>query len=116
MRTKILRLAFWSAALFAFVMATLPRPPQLPGTPSDKVQHIIAFIVLAGLAAAAYRRTSFVLLGVGLSAFGAVIELVQLVPGLHRDADWIDWLADTAAAAFVLFLAAAVRRSRTGAA
>jgi VanZ family protein len=90
--------------LFALVMATLPKPPQLPGAPSDKIQHIVAFVVLAGLAAAAYRRASLVVIAAGLSAFGAVIEFLQALPMLHRDSDIDDWLADTAASAFVLLI------------
>lgn len=101
-RFAILRFLFWAAVLFAFAMAVVPQPPQLPGTPSDKVQHIAAFLVLGGLASFAYPRTSPVYLGTGLSLFGAFIELVQYVPALHRDSDPIDWIADTAAAALVL--------------
>jgi VanZ family protein len=104
LRERVLRLAFWLAAVFAFVMATLPRPPQLPGEPSDKVQHIIAFVVLAILVSGAYRNTSTLRLLIGLSLFGAAIELVQLIPPLHRDGDWVDWFADTAAAGTVLML------------
>ena len=102
-RLAILRLLFWAAALFAFAMAVVPQPPQLPGAPSDKVQHIAAFLVLGGLASFAYPRTSPVYLGTGLSLFGAFIELVQYIPALHRDSDPIDWIADTAAAALILF-------------
>lgn len=99
---RLLILAFWAAALFAFVMASLPKPPQLPGQPGDKVQHILAFLVLAGLAAAAYPRAGLIRIGIGLSLFGALIELVQAIPALHRDSDPLDWLADTIAATFVL--------------
>jgi VanZ family protein len=109
---RLLPYAFWAAALFAFIMATLPKPPQLPGEPSDKIQHIIAFTVLAGLAAAAYPRVSLMKIGLGLSAFGALIELVQTIPILHRDADLIDWIADTVAAFLVLGAAAILRRDR----
>lgn len=101
-RLAILRFLFWAAALFAFAMAVVPQPPQLPGAPSDKVQHIAAFLVLGGLASFAYPRTSPVYLGTGLSLFGAFIELVQYIPDLHRDSDPIDWIADTAAAALIL--------------
>jgi VanZ family protein len=107
--TKLLRIAFWAATAFAFVMAVLPQPPRLPGDPSDKILHITAFAVLAVLAAAAYRRTRIAWLLAGLSLFGALIEAVQAIPSLHRDADVIDWLADTAAAGVVLALAALVR-------
>lgn len=98
------RYAFWAAAAFAFVVATLPHPVELPGNPSDKVQHVAAFAVLAWLAAAGYRQTPMVRLGLGLSLFGVLIECAQAVPALNRDADWIDWVADTASAAAVLSL------------
>jgi hypothetical protein len=107
---RLLPYAFWAALLFAFVMAVLPKPPRLPGDPSDKIQHILAFSVLAGLAAAAFPRTSLIRILLQLSAFGALIELVQIIPALHRDGDWVDWAADTIAAAAVLGLAALVRR------
>jgi len=101
-RLAILRFAFWAAAVLAFTMAVIPQPPQLPGAPSDKVQHIAAFVVLGGLATFAYPRTSPVYLGTGLSLFGAFIELFLYSPADHRDSDPIDWIADTAAAALVL--------------
>ena len=110
---RILPHLFWAALIFAFVMAVLPRPPRLPGDPSDKIQHILAFSVLAALAAAAYPRARLLPIALRLSVFGALIELVQTVPALHRDGDAIDWIADTLAAAFVLALAALIRRRRS---
>ena len=90
-------------------MALLPHPPRLPGDPDDKIQHIIAFAVLAALAHAAYPRAKALLLLVGLSLFGAAIEVLQTIPGLNRDGDPLDWLADTASAGVVL-LAFRLRR------
>lgn len=106
---RLLRLAFWAAALFAFVMAVLPHPPQLPGAPTDKIQHILAFAVLTALAAAGWPKAPRLRLLAGLSGFGVLIELVQMIPALHRSADWRDWLADTGAILAVLALAAALR-------
>jgi hypothetical protein len=96
------RAMFWAATAFALVMALLPQPPQLPGSPSDKLQHILAFATLAGLGSIAYRSASAMRLLAGLSLFGAVIELLQAIPALHRNSDPVDWLADTIAAALVL--------------
>jgi VanZ family protein len=98
------RLLFWAAATFAFVMAILPHPPELPGNPSDKLQHIAAFATLSVLGAWAYVDASLTQLLAGLSLFGAVIELVQAIPALHRDSDVKDWIADTLATALVLTL------------
>ena len=101
---------FWAAAAFAFVMAVLPHPPQVPGAPNDKIQHIIAFVTLAALGAWAYRRTPLLKLAIGLSLFGALIEVVQMIPALHRDSDVLDWIADTAAVMGVLLLVSWWRR------
>ena len=114
-RLAILRYVFWAAAIFALVMAAVPHPPQLPGAPSDKIQHILAFLVLGGLAALAYPVSSPILLGVGLSLFGALIELVQVIPALHRDSDPVDWIADTIAAAVVLLIFDRLRARRRSA-
>ena len=103
---------FWAAAAFAFVMAALPHPPKVPGEPNDKVQHIIAFATLALLGSFAYPRTELTRLLIRLSLFGALIEIVQAIPMLHRDSDLLDWLADTVAAAAVLLLVRWLRRSR----
>jgi hypothetical protein len=98
---------FWAASLFALVMALLPHPPQIVEA-SDKVQHMLAFAVLAGLAAVAWPRR-LLAVGAGLLAFGGLIELLQLIPGLHRTGDVADWAADGATVAAVLLLATAIR-------
>jgi hypothetical protein len=104
------RAIFWAAACFAFIMAVLPHPPQVPGEPNDKVQHVIAFATLAMLGSFAYPATALLQLLLRLSLFGAAIEVVQAIPALHRDSDVLDWIADTAAVAVVLLL---VRWSRS---
>jgi hypothetical protein len=97
-----MRALCWAAALFALVMALLPHPPEVPGHPSDKIQHIAAFAVLAVLGTLAYPRITATRLIIGLSLFGAAIEVLQAIPMLHRDSDPLDWLADTIACAIVL--------------
>jgi hypothetical protein len=107
--TRALRLLFWLSVAFSFVMATLPHPPPIPGEPVDKVQHMMAFSTMSLLGALGYARFGLVRLGVALSAFGAFIEFVQMIPALHRDAEFLDWVADTAAVVVVLGLVALVR-------
>ena len=99
---RALRLAFWAAAVFAFVMAVLPHPPRIPGEPSDKIQHVAAFVTLGLLSKLAYPATSPLHLVLRLSLFGAFIELVQAIPSLHRDSSVWDWVADTIACALAL--------------
>ena len=99
------RLFFWCALLFAFTMAVLPIPPKLPmDSLGDKFEHMLAFAVLAGLGAVAYRETPLFRLGERLSFLGAVIEVVQSIPSLHRDCDIMDWVTDTIAVGAVLGL------------
>ena len=99
---RIFVVAFWAALVFAFVMAVLPKPPTLPGEPGDKVQHIIAFVVLTGLARLAYPRVRTVTLLIAFALFGALIELTQMLPALGRTAALDDWLADVVATLVVL--------------
>jgi VanZ family protein len=100
--SRTARVTFWAAVCFAFVMAVLPQPPHFPGEPGDKVEHIIAFAVLALLGSFAYPLTGLPRLLVGLSLFGALIEFAQEIPALHRDSDVGDWIADSVAAGLVL--------------
>jgi VanZ family protein len=85
-------------------MALLPKPPEIPGEPGDKIQHMIAFFTLGAIAAAGWRDRTLGWLFAGLAAFGAAIEVFQMVPALHRDAELLDWLADMTAAAVALGL------------
>lgn len=86
-------------------MALLPKPPEIPGEPGDKIQHMLAFATLGAIAAGGWRNQPLARLFAGLAVFGAAIELFQMIPALHRDAEWLDWLADMAAAAAALALA-----------
>jgi VanZ family protein len=98
-----LRRAFFVCAALAFVMALIP-PPDIPGEPGDKIQHMMAFFTLGAIASAGWRDRTAVRLFSWLAAFGAAIELFQSIPVLHRDAELLDWLADMAAAAVALGL------------
>lgn len=99
------RAAFWAALIFAAVMATLPKPPKMPTDQfGDKFEHMLAFGVLALLAALAWPKFPRLRVAERLSLLGAVIEVVQSIPALHRDCDIRDWAADTMALGVVLVL------------
>lgn len=106
---RLFVLAFWAALIVALVMALLPKPPALPGDPGDKVQHVIAFVTLTALARLAYPRVRTWRVIVGLAAFGAVIELGQMIPALGRDGSIDDWVADVAAVGAVLLVVEPLR-------
>jgi len=111
---RLTRVALWGAVVFTFVMATLPKPPHLPGDPDDKVQHILAFACLTALASIAYARASAWRLALPLAVFAALIEVTQMIPALNRDAELMDWIADMTAIAVVLLAVRGGRRLRSG--
>ncbi len=94
---------FVFATLFALTMAVLPQPP-LQGEVPDKWLHALAFAVLTILARLAFPRRRALTLLVGLSALGALIELMQAIPASGRDASLADWVADILAVIFALGL------------
>jgi len=108
--SRLFQFAFGLAVVLAFVMATLPHPPEIPWHPEDKIQHITAFVVLTVLAIPAFPRVRLLNIVLGLSAFGGLIEIVQAIPALHRDSDWLDWLADTVAILGALGITLLLRR------
>jgi len=111
-RGMLARLLFWGALLFAVVMAILPRPPHTPIDQfGDKFEHMLAFGTLAALAALGYMQTPLLRIAERLSFLGAMIEVVQSIPALHRDCDIMDWVADTTIILIVLAIAAPIRRA-----
>ena len=104
-----IRLAFWLAFAVTLVMALLPNPPALPVQANDKVQHVAAFAALTFLAALGFPSQRLGVIFVWMAALGLAIEVLQMIPALHRDAQASDWLADCAATAGTLLLCGALR-------
>ena len=99
MTLRLLRIGFVVAAIATFTVAVLPES-QLHGVdliPWDKAEHFIAFFTLTVLAATAFPATSLLRIAVSLSAFGALIEIVQGLDFVARDCDFWDWVADSIA-------------------
>ena len=107
----LFRVALFLAVAVAVTMALLPQPPHLPiDRFGDKFAHMLAFATMALLAALAYQRIRLVRLGERLSFLGALVEVMQSIPSLHRDCDIRDWVADTIAIVAVLLIVATIRR------
>ncbi len=104
------RVLFWAALLFAVTMALLPHPPHVADRLGDKYQHMLAFGTLAVLAAIAWPRAELLRVGERLSFLGALIEVTQSIPALHRDCDIMDWVADTSVIVGVLVVVWLARR------
>lgn len=104
-RSLLVKLAaglFWLALAFTLVMALLPQPPVALEA-NDKVSHMLAFAFISGLAAAAFPHRRLWELFIAMVLLGGLIEILQLIPALHRDAEVMDWVADCVAI-FVTFL------------
>lgn len=109
------RLVFWLALIFAVTMALLPKPPELMGDVGDKNQHMLAFSCLTVLASIGYFAAPPLRIAERLSFVGALIEVLQSIPALHRDCQILDWVADTAAILVTLAVVTLVRRWRANA-
>ncbi|NIJ07485.1 hypothetical protein FHS31_001081 [Sphingomonas vulcanisoli] len=106
-----IRILFWIALAVLLFMALDPHPPQIEGPPgSDKVEHMLGFATLTLLAGLGYPRLPLLRLGEHLSFLGAMIEVAQAMPIVHRDCDIFDWVADTVAIAVVLAFISIVRK------
>lgn len=104
-------LAFWLCLAGAVTLALLPHPPHFEEF-GDKAQHMFAFGTLAFLGALAFPRFPKLHLAERLSFLGALVEVLQAIPALHRDCDIRDWIADTIAICAVLILMHLVYRPR----
>ena len=112
-RSTMFTALFWCALVFALVMALLPHPPHLPiDNLGDKVEHMLAFATLSILGAIAYPAMPLLRLGERLSFLGAIIEVLQSIPSLHRDCDIRDWIADTIAVVAALCIVHLMRQRR----
>ena len=93
------RVAVYAAVAVSVIAARAPSPEFEPTFRNvDKVQHMAAFAVLAGLARFGFPDVSQWRIVERLSFLGAAIEVFQSIPALHRDCDVWDWAADTLAA------------------
>lgn len=107
---RVLAALFWLALAVTVVMALLPHPPQIAAVSGDKTLHVIAFATLTLMASAAFPRRSAVELFAALAALGAVIEVLQMIPALGRDAEFADWVTDCVAVAITLGIVTALRK------
>jgi hypothetical protein len=107
MVAKAFRAALWSAIAVTLLLAWMPAPPTI--LHNDKMEHGLAFALLAPLFVAAYPRARYGFIFMILAALGALIEIGQAIPALHRDCDIHDWYADIAAIGVGLLIAGSMK-------
>ncbi len=91
-------------AALVLVASLVPMPGD-SAMPSDKVMHLIAYLGLALWFGAVYRMERFAGVGLGLVAFGLLIECLQYGTG-YRSFEWADLAADAVGTVVGLVLAA----------
>lgn len=90
-------LALWWLAVLGTLVVCLIPPPSIPlPENSDKVEHFLAYFLLAASAVQIYqRRAALVWAAVGLVALGIGIEFAQGALTVNRMADPMDALANS---------------------
>jgi VanZ family protein len=103
-------LLYWA---FALTMTHLPKPPPIGPPVSDKLIHFLAYGLLTGLLFLAFwlsrpnmRFMPLIMLGI-IVAYAAFDELTQ--PIFNRDAEFGDFLADSAAAVIAVTVLGLIR-------
>ncbi|MBB3035535.1 VanZ family protein [Alteriqipengyuania lutimaris] len=107
--SRLARITLFIAALIAFVIAIVPSAPG-PDSLNDKVNHALAFFVLAALAHAGWPKAGPLRVFLVLTVFGALIEGAQYVMALGREAEVLDLVADMVGTAAGLIVAHLVLR------
>ena len=90
-------LALWWLAVLGTLVVCLIPPPSIPlPENSDKVEHFLAYFLLAASAVQIYqRRGALVWAAIGLVALGIGIEFAQGALTVNRMADPMDALANS---------------------
>ena len=109
------RLLYFVLIAVILVIAIVPQVEAPIGTPNDKVNHIIAFFTLAFLAKLLWPEKRIWVKALWLAAFGALIEVLQGVMKVGRNAAFDDFVADVLATAAGLIAARAILAFRSGA-
>lgn len=100
-----LRVGLYAAAVAVLLYLCLAPSQDLPSISLwDKSEHAIGWAVLAGSGLLLFPRHPWRIVGFTV-AFGALIEVLQGLPAIHRDSDVRDWIADCVgvAAAYLVF-------------
>ena len=86
---------WWLAIVVTIVVCLIPPPPLALPQNSDKVEHFLAYFLLASAAVQIYRtRAALLWAGAGLVLLGVGIEFLQGALTTDRMADPMDALAN----------------------
>ena len=105
-RWRLAGLALLLAVLAAMIMPTVWPWPSSKALLLDKWWHLLTFTVLSVWFTGQYARSSYWRLVLGLTAFGALIELGQIMTP-YRSGEWMDLIADIGGIGIGLIIAIA---------
>jgi hypothetical protein len=103
MPRQALRTAFVLMLVTVTFLALTPGPLGQV-VESGPLRHMLAFAALPALSSLAWPQIRPAWQFLGYAAFGAAIELAQLVMNVGRLAEWDDWANDLIATATALIL------------
>ncbi len=84
---------FWAMLIFTTILMLIELAPKQAGWMHwDKLQHVLVFMMLSLLGAHAYLHRYY--LAIGLILYGAIIEVLQNMFTITRQASIYDWVAD----------------------
>lgn len=95
--SRLVRAGFALALVAILALALMPSTEAPTVFASDKLNHMLAFFVLAAGGRVAWPKMHPAVLIALLAAYGGAIEILQWAMGLGREADWMDFVADVAA-------------------
>lgn len=85
---------FWTlVAIIGVLMLVELAPKEDPIKNLDKIEHIVVFLIVSIAGCLAFKN-KISLVVVGLTIFGAIIEVLQAIFTTTRTGDAYDWLAD----------------------
>ncbi|WP_374086357.1 VanZ family protein [Methylomicrobium lacus] len=86
------RFIFWTSLIAILFLALMPAGPEMPTTGWDKLNHLLAFAVLAVLGRRGYPGRKPAVF-IGLLFYAGLIEVLQSFTP-YRFAEWADLFAD----------------------
>lgn len=106
------RLVLSAGIALTLLLALLPAAPDLPALPPGPLQHAVAFVVLTVLSKVSFPQARGTTMFLALAILGGLIEFVQSLPQISREASIEDWLIDCGAVVGSLAVLCMVRRFR----
>ena len=100
---------FWAMLIITTIAMLIELAPKQTGWMYwDKVQHVLIFIMLSLLGANAYLHKYY--LALGLILYGAIIEVLQNMLTITRQASIYDWVTDVVGVCIGLLIFALLQK------